>query len=267
MFNRTIGWDDAFDLLFRTQTNPKTKDIIGLTALYQKHEQPLFAGYLRKFVPPNKVVISRYNDAFQPSQVRNQTVTIALLSVSADTNTKAVTDFMAALLNVKQCNTLIRETEGYKFYTYLKSEKDKQQEKERAERGFYPQLKVVIEYPGAYDYQQEEFFNRRNELSGIVLLEKYQSVCIEREGELALPVRLSELMLEGARNNEFSAYHFERSAENDFINLNQYLIANGLRTVDREEDDPRPAHLYFSLFNADPTPDGIKKILTIGAAQ
>jgi hypothetical protein len=37
--------------------------------------------------------------------------------------------------------------------------------------------------------------------------------------------------------------------------------------VDREEDDPRPAHQYFSLFNADPTPDGVKKILTIGARQ
>jgi hypothetical protein len=30
--NHTIGWLDAFDLLFRIQTNPETKDIPGLTA-------------------------------------------------------------------------------------------------------------------------------------------------------------------------------------------------------------------------------------------
>jgi hypothetical protein len=238
--------------------------------MYQKHEKPLFSGYLRKFVPPNKVVVSEYNDAFLPPQVRNRTVTIALLSVSADTNAKAVTDFMADWLNVKQCDTLIRKTEGYKFYSYL-TDGAKQQSKEMAQRGFYPQLKVVIEYPWVSHYQQEEFFNGRNEFSGSVLLEKGQSVCLRKEndlGDLLVDVKLGQLMLEGAKNqNGFSAEYFERSAENDFINLNQYLIVNGLRTVDREEDDPRPAHQYFSLFNADPTPDGVKKILTIGAAQ
>jgi hypothetical protein len=75
-------------------------------------------------------------------------------------------------------------------------------------------------------------------------------------------------MLESAKNQDaFSADYFLRSAANDFINLNQYLIANGLRTVDRDEDDPRPAHQYFSPFNADPTPDGVKEILTVGSAQ
>jgi hypothetical protein len=32
-----------------------------------------------------------------------------LLGISKDSNTKAVSEFMAALLNVKQCNTLIRK--------------------------------------------------------------------------------------------------------------------------------------------------------------
>jgi hypothetical protein len=174
------------------------------------------------------------NDTLMPPGVRNQTISITLLNVAADSDTKAVTDFMAALLNVKQCNTLIRETEGYKLYTNLKTEKDKQQAKELAELGFYPQLKVVIQYPWAYDYQQEEFFNARNELSGIVLLEKGQSVCMKKEGEFPAQVKLGQLMLEGAKDqSEFIADYFQPSAANDFINLNQYLIANGLRTVDR----------------------------------
>jgi hypothetical protein len=177
--NRTIVWSDAFDLLFRTQTNPETKDIPGLTALYRQHESPLFSGYLRKFVPPNKVVISEFNDAYQPPEVRNQTATITLLSVSGDGNSKAVTDFMTALLNVKQCNTLIRKTEGYKYYN-LKTDEAKNQAKQFAESTFYPQLEVVIEYPWKYEDYQTEFFNSKNEFSGIVLLEKEQSVCFQK---------------------------------------------------------------------------------------
>ena len=45
--NRNITWDDAFDLLFRTQTNPATKDIPGLIALYRKHLKPLFSRTFR----------------------------------------------------------------------------------------------------------------------------------------------------------------------------------------------------------------------------
>ena len=141
--NRPIVWSDAFDLLFRTQNNPKTKDIPGLTALYQKHEGPLFSGYLREFVPPNKVVISEFSDAYQPPEVRNQTVTITLLFVSADMNTKAVREFMTALLNVKQCDTLIRKTEEYKYYN-LKTDEAKNQAKQFAEWAFYPQLEVFF---------------------------------------------------------------------------------------------------------------------------
>jgi hypothetical protein len=134
---------------------------------------------------------------------------------------------MAALLNVKQCDTLIRETEGYKFYTDLKTDKAKQQAKEIAEHGFYPQLKVVIEYPRGNGDQQEEFFNGRNELSGIVLLEGGQSVCIKKEGELVAGVKLSQMMLGGEKIMSSARTIFQRSAANDFINLNQYLIAKG----------------------------------------
>jgi len=132
--NRTIWWSEAFDLLFRTQINPKTKDIPGLTALYQKHEKPLFSGYLRKFVPPNKVVISELHDAYQPPEVR------------------------------------------------LMTDEAKNQAKQLAERAFYPQLKVVIEYPWKYEDYQEELFNSKNEFSGIILLYKEQPVCPPKRG-------------------------------------------------------------------------------------
>ena len=173
--NRAIWLSDAFDLLFRSQTNTKTKDIPGLTALYRKHEEPLVYGYLRKFVPPNKVVVSQFDDAYRPPNLRNTTVTLTLLSVSAESNTKSVNEFMTALLNVKQCNTLIHMKDAYKHYTYYKTDKERQQSKELGEHAFSPQLKVIIQYPLEY-YQQEEFFNGKNELSGVVLLEKGQSV-------------------------------------------------------------------------------------------
>jgi hypothetical protein len=267
--NRTIWFSDAFDLLFRTQTNPKTKDIPGLTTLYRNHEEPLFRGYLRDFIPPNRVVISQFDDSYRlPPNVRNKTITLTLLSVSTNPNAKAVIEFMKALLNVKQCNTLIHMKDAYKHYTYYKTDKDREQAQKLAEYGFAPQLETVIMYPWAYDYQQEEFFNARNELSGAVLLKRGQSVCMKKEGEFAQDIKLGQLMLEGAENkNAYGALHLLKDTGNDFINLNQYLTANGLRTIDQEEDDPREGHKYFGLFNPAPTPEGVKTILKIGAAQ
>jgi hypothetical protein len=262
--NRTIYWGDAFDLLFRTQTNPETKDIPGLTALYRKHEKPLFSGYLRKFTPPNKVVISEFN--YDPPNLPNRTITLTLLNVSTDPNTKSVNEFMTALLNVKQCNTLIHMKDAYKLYTSHKTDQEKQQAKELSEYAFYPQLKAVIQYPWVnWPDQQEEFFNKKNEFSGVVLLDKGQLVCIEKDGE---GMKLGQLMQEGMKDqNAYSADPFRRDMANSFINLNQYLTSNGLRAVDSDEDDPRPAHKYFHLFNAEPAPDGVKKILLVGAAQ
>jgi len=267
--NRTILLSDAFDPLFRTQTNPKTKDIPGLTALYRNHEEPLFRGYLRNFVPPNQVVVSQFDDAYRPPpNVRNKTITLTLLGVFAGPNTKAVTEFMKALLNVKQCNTLIHMKDGYKHYTYYKTDKDREQAKQLNEYSFAPQLPVVLMYPWAYDYQQEEFFNGKSELSGIVLLKRGESVCLKKDGELVQQVKLGDLMLEGVENkNAYGALHFLKDTGNDFIDLNAYLTANGLRALDREEDDPREAHKYFGLFNPAPAPEGVKTILRVGAAQ
>jgi hypothetical protein len=152
--NRAIGWDDAFDLLFRTQTNPKTKDIPELIGLYRNHDEPIYSGYLRKFIPPNKVIISEFNDSFKPQGVRNRNITLTLLGVSSVGDSKRASEFMAALLNIKSCNTLIRNTELYKFLTF-KTEKERKLDKELEEEGFYPELSVVIKCPWEGSYQQE----------------------------------------------------------------------------------------------------------------
>lgn len=229
----------------------------------------MISGYLRKFTPPNKVIISQFNDTFKPPEIKDTQQTVTLLGVSADGDTNPVNDFMTALLNIKQCNTLIRKTEEYKYQKFFYNEGESRQRfKEATEHAFYPQLKVGIEYPWQHDYKQEEFFNARDELSAVVLLDKTQSVCAKKEGESVASVNLGQLMLEGVKDqNDFSAYWFdEKSAANGFINLNQYLKTNGLRGVNREEDDPRRGHQYFSNFFAEPTPEGVKKILLVGAA-
>jgi hypothetical protein len=187
--------------------------------------------------------------------------------VSAEPNTKSVNEFMAALLNVKQCSTLINIKGGYKYYGY-KTDEERQQGKKLSEYAFYPQLNIVIKYPSAGDYQQEEFFNGEKELSGVVLLDRSQWVCIKKDGEFIQNVQLGDLMLEGLKDrNPYIAHFFERGASNGFINLNQYLIANGLRAVESDKDDPRTGNQYFSLFEPDPAPEGVKRILTVGAAQ
>jgi hypothetical protein len=265
--NRTIWWSNAFDLLSRTLTNPKTMDIPGLTALYRQHDRPIFFGYLRKFVSPNKVVVSQFSDASKSQGSVYKPLTVTLLGVSADGNAKPVSDFMTALLNIKQCNTLIRKTEGYKINPLYKTEEDRQTAKWLAERESHPELRVVINYPRMYDYQHEQIFNEKGDISGIVLLEKRDWMCIKKEGELVENVDLGQLMLDGAKyQNEYSAPFRHRADADEFIDLNKYLIANGLRALDLDKDDPRP-NLELFPGKANPTPDGVKKILTVGAAQ
>jgi hypothetical protein len=267
--NHPIWLTDALDLAIRIQINPKTKDIPGLIALYRKHEKPIFDGYLRKFLPPNKVVISQYNDAARlPKNVPNQTITLRMLGVSGKTRSKLATEFMTALLNTKECNTLINLKESYKYFSHYKTEKEKEQTKELYEQAFYPQLKVVIQYPSNYNAQTlEEFFDGNGELSGIVLLEKEQPVCLQKRGEFAHDVKLDQLMLGSANNkNEYGAFLLEREFEGNFINLNQYLVRNGLQTASQDENDTRESSKYFWLLAAQPVPEGVRAILSVGTA-
>jgi hypothetical protein len=66
---------------------------------------------------------------------------------------------------------------------------------------------------------------------------------------------------------QYSIQNFDKSAAGRFINLNQYLIANGLRTAGSEGSDPRRYASSYYPWHAEPTPDGVKKILTVGAPQ
>src|SRR5262249_25461258 len=128
----------------------------------------------------------------------------------------------------------------------------------------------------------EELFNPRNELSGIILLDKTQLVCESQKevgGAFVLAtLRLGQLMLEGAKKFQndaadpaclgpFSAVWFPAGAGHNFINLNQYLTTNRLRAVDHDKLDLRTVNQYFEWWIADPTPEGVKKILTVGAPQ
>ena len=69
------------------------------------------------------------------------------------------------------------------------------------------------------------------------------------------------------RLGPFSAVWFPAGAGHNFINLNQYLTTNRLRAVDHDKLDLRTVNQYFEWWIADPTPEGVKKILTVGAPQ
>jgi hypothetical protein len=107
-------------------------------------------------------------------------------------------------------------------------------------------------------------------MSGVILLKKEESVCYKEmnDSNFVSIVKLGELMLDSAKNQDgYSPDLPQQSAGDNFINLNLYLIANGLRPADRGDDDPRPGAGYLLLPEPDATPDGVKKILTIGAAK
>lgn len=284
--NHTIYLSDAFDLALRMQTNPETKDIPQLIRMYRAHQAALFSGYLRKFIPPNKVVISQHHDAelLSPGQ-KNQLNTITLFGVSTVKDTSADTGFMSALLNVKSCHTLIHETERYKYYVRLSDEK-RLEAKDSAERNFYSQLKVYIKYPVDTESHQEEFFNEDGELSGVVFLEKGEDVCAkavrmrewQREqgtGPYYRSVTLGEVMF-GAKDEEPPKLEHGRGS----VNLNGYLIANGLGIRDENRPDPRRAargcssefvsqcNVWFtSDFVYLKQPNGVRDILAVGASR
>jgi len=141
------------------------------------------------------------------------------------------------------------------------------------ERGFYPQLEVLIHYPVQYDYQQEEFFDKKSELSGVILLHKHQTVCDEkRDGELLKSVDLGQLMLAGAKDqSEFNAV-FLGDPGDAFIDLNKYLATNRLQKLADQDSDPRPAAGYYHgilelSLAAPPTKEGVERVLTVGASD
>jgi len=75
-------------------------------AMFREHHGPVFDGYLRGFVPPNKVVVSQFSDAPLASvtikNIGNETDAITLLGVSSHASNPGLESFMKALLNLKK---------------------------------------------------------------------------------------------------------------------------------------------------------------------
>jgi hypothetical protein len=168
----------------------------------------------------------------------NETQTITMFGLAGDKSNQNMEDFMRALLNIKKCNTLAKKTEDYKYYPFLKTDAAREKVKKLSERGFYMQLEVVIHYPEVQNFF-EEYFDQKEELSGEILLDASQRVCIQPEGG-APPVLLRDLMLAGIDKDKdrYGASSVGNNAAN-FITLNMYLLANGLATGDDGKLDPR----------------------------
>jgi hypothetical protein len=98
------------------------------------------------------------------------------------------------------CNTLVKLTDLYKYLSF-QSDEARDAAKQLEQSTYSPQLRVVIQYPlDGTGY--EEFFNPKGELSGIVLLDKTQDVCLAEDDKkgLKIPsVKLEKIMMAGAK--------------------------------------------------------------------
>ncbi|HEV2545910.1 MAG TPA: hypothetical protein VGU20_01095 [Stellaceae bacterium] len=275
--NRSIDWALALDLAQRSAISGENGDLPHLVRMYREHHIPPLNAYLKSFISPNKVVVSRFDDSawsedyLSKNGWKNTDYVVTLVGVSEDPSTEPLNKLMAALLNIKQCKSLRPDTEAYKFYTYLKTDKEREEERDREQNFFSTRLKVVINYD-PHPYQQR-FFNQRGELSAEILLDKAERICWDASQQssfgAAKPVTLGDIMLSGAANsnNDFGGALRERGSE--FISLNQYLIANGLRKGVEDQKDPRhlSGQVSFFAFLASALPTGVTKVLQIGEAN
>ena len=249
--------------------------------MYRQHESPIISGYLRYFVPPNKINISRYPDnpvtteslqQFASVGAHYYTQTITMLGISSEASGPDVDRFMWALINVKECNTLVPLTEEYKYVPSSASF----WLKEVIERYFSRQIKVIIAYPT--DHYQNLYFDETEELAGVVLLDRSEDVCLQlHDQKLTFPeshVRLGSLMTTGAKDEKRYAEPgwLDSSTRSEFINLNQYLTSNGyLKRSNFDKSDPQiqqgDSDFYMRWFDEDPVKEGIKKVLTVGGAS
>lgn len=267
--NWPIWFMDAYDLALRKKTNPNTIDLPLLTTMYREHKKPLFNGYLQKFLPPNKVVVAEFSDSSHSARLiemyGNKTNTVTLLGISGELSSK-LSDFMTALLNVRQCNTLIRSEDYYKYIEF-KTEKERENAKNIA-KGRSTQLEILISYPVIHPEQQEEFFNHDHELSGVLLLEKNEQVCDRKMNDMnwLQPVTVGDLMLAGSDQKDlFSPLWLN---DNKHINLNAYIVANGLQKAGDAKADPREAaaQLFSSWLNVGTTKEGVQTVLRVGGS-
>ena len=195
----------------------------------------------------------------------NKTNTVTLLGISGELSSK-LSDFMTALLNVRQCNTLIRSEDYYKYIEF-KTEKERENAKNIA-KGRSTQLEILISYPVIHPEQQEEFFNHDHELSGVLLLEKNEQVCDRKMNDMNWlpPVTVGDLMLAGSDQKDlFSPLWLN---DNKHINLNAYIVAHGLQQAGDAKADPREAaaQLFSSWLNVGTTKEGVQTVLRVGGS-
>jgi hypothetical protein len=292
--NRMIWITDAFDLAVRADQQKRnldefasqgravyTGDLPLLISMYREHESPIIGGYLRSFVSPNKVIVSDLPDNDRMLQDtasyggHNYSQTITMLGVSAEGGNADVDRFMGALIKVKECNTVVKITDQYKYLDYH-TEEERLRTKELERMTFYPQLDVVVVYPQNYE-DRSQFLNKNGNLAGIILLKRSQKVCVQLfDQKLRSPesyITLGALMTAGAKDERRYAAPgwLNSSAQSDFINLNQYLTDNHLlKSRDLDKDDPQMAwgesFSHMQWFEEYPTKEGVEKVLTVGGA-
>jgi len=180
----------------------------------------------------------------------NETQTITLIGLPTS-STPQLLKFMTALLNIKNCRSMIKFTEVYKYYPY-KSDEEKEKATKDAEYVFSMDLEAWVRYPDNPD----QFFNERGELSATILLDRYQIVCYKQaEYSAFVPVTLGDLML-------------SKAAPAGRIDLNHYLIVNKLQKYEKPKSDPRgaifPPYYDEPYYDGEASEEGITKVLATG---
>jgi hypothetical protein len=264
--NRTISFADASDLTLRQERVPDNPEIGFLQEMYRNHEEPMLSGYLQKFLPPNKLVIARWNDSADGKMLSqrygDQTETITMLGIASTTASAPFTNFMNALVNIKACHTLMAQADALSHMKYPVPDATRKGMRD----SYSSELGVVVRYPNETDSDiGPQFFNGKGELSADILLDATDQVC-DRPDESSgvTPVTLGELMVNKQRQSQFAPAL--STPVNKFISLNAYVLSNGLQAAD-DTKDPRPAAEYYYPKEKQPVPDAVATVLRVGSVN
>jgi hypothetical protein len=264
--NRTIRFYDAADLLIRQEQSRNNSDIEFLQKMYRNHEEPLLSGYAQKFVAPNKLVISKFDDSSEgkmlSKQYGNATQTITTLRVASTKASASLIKFMSALLNIKACHGLVTQADAL---SHMKNPLPPYTQKWMRD-SYSSALEVVVSYPTETDHDVgPQFFNGKGELSADILFDSTDQVCDRLDQSTGvIPVSLGELMVGKETQSDYAPMLSLSTPTNKFISLNAYVLSNGLQPADDAKDDPRPATKYFYT-KAAPVPDAVATVLKVGS--
>jgi hypothetical protein len=195
----------------------------------------------------------------------NPPQTLTLVGVGSARTNEVLVRFMAALLNVKACHTLMTAPEYRDSAEFMKTSSEPQRNEVRAASATFdaPELEVSVFYPSDSS-NGAEYFNERQELSGEVDLNLRQTVCY-RQGASVVPqpVTLGELVLAGVKENAYRAMFSNN--DDQFISLNRYLLSNKLQGPDNDENDPRYLARNIYRYTVSSPSDGLGRVLEVGA--